>query len=495
MGTMTFQLPSGLAPEAARDLGRSCLAGGPDSMPWATRHLADSTSLRLIRGTDESGFLCAPAAVEGMGLLMVSSGTLMERPRPYDLVSELARGKLNQVRSQAADWISGGLEMDPEIAARIAEASRVFCQAVCSGPGAEAADLARKALNLAASCGDSLVRLYCEQVFRIRHNARERLETALACPLSQHAVEGEAGSWLTSTFNRAVIPMSWHVVEKDETVYRWDEADRMLDWAEGRGMDVSAGPLIDFSASQLPGWLWLWERDLPSMSTFMCRFVEAAVQRYRARIRRWHLTAGSNWANILGLSEEELLGLTYRLGEAARSVDSSIEVTIGIAQPWGEYLAPTERTSPFVFADHLLRSRLRPDVLELEVVMGVDGRGSYCRDALDLSRLLDLYALLGAHLGVSLGYPASTEADPEGDPELLPGAGRWRSGPSPESQADWAATFAPLALCKPYLHSVRWCHFSDRDPHQFPHCGLVSREGRARPALGVLRSLRERHLQ
>ena len=55
MGTLTFQLPAGLAPEVARELERSCLAGGPDNMPYPTDvHLHDG-QLLLSRPTDESG--------------------------------------------------------------------------------------------------------------------------------------------------------------------------------------------------------------------------------------------------------------------------------------------------------------------------------------------------------------------------------------------------------------------------------------------------------
>src|SRR5262249_4600103 len=132
---------------------------------------------------------------------------------------------------------------------------------------------------------------------------------------------------------------------------------------------------------------------------FMCRFVEAAVRRYRRRIRRWQLTAASNWASVLGLSEDELLSLTFRLGEAARQADSSLELVVGISQPWGEYMALADRTySPFIFADTLIRSGLQLAALDLEVVMGVKGRGGYCRDLLELSRLIDMYALIGVDL-------------------------------------------------------------------------------------------------
>jgi hypothetical protein len=179
----------------------------------------------------------------------------------------------------------------------------------------------------------------------------------------------------------------------------------------------------------------------------MCRFVEAAVRRYRSRIRRWQLTAASNWANVLGLSENELLGLTFRLGEAARGVDPSLELVIGVSQPWGEQMATADREySPFIFADNLIRSGLNLAGLNVELVMGVKGRGSYCRDLLETSRLLDLYALLGVPLQVTLGYPASAKPDADGDPEMSADAGFWRAGYSPEAQADWASSFVELSI-------------------------------------------------
>ena len=232
------------------------------------------------------------------------------------------------------------------------------------------------------------------------------------------------------------------------------------------------------------------------MAGFMCKFVEAAVRRYRHRIRRWQLTAASNSASVLSLTEDELLGLTYRLAEAARQVDPTLEIVVGVAQPWGEYMAAAERThSPFVFADTLIRSGMNLAALDVEIVMGPTPRGSYCRDLLETSRILDLYALLGVPLRVTLGYPSAAAADMDSDPEMRVSAGRWRDGYTPPTQADWAAAFAPLVLCKPYVQGAQWVHLSDAEPHQFPHCGLLDAEGREKPAADRLRELREKYLK
>jgi hypothetical protein len=261
-------------------------------------------------------------------------------------------------------------------------------------------------------------------------------------------------------------------------------------------LTVTAGPLIDFSPTHLPEWLWLWERDLSSIATFMADYIQTAVKRYHGRIRTWQLTAASNSASLLGLGEDEMLWLTVRMVEAARQVDPKLEIVIGIAQPWGEYLALEDRAhSPFVFADTLIRSGLNLAALDLEMVMGPWPRGSYCRDLLNVSRMLDLYTILGVPLRVTLGYPSSDAPDSGANPEVKVAAGSWRHGFSVESQADWASSYVALALCKPSVRGVQWMHLSDAEPHLFPHCGLFDAQNKPKPVLERLRRLREEHLR
>jgi len=177
------------------------------------------------------------------------------------------------------------------------------------------------------------------------------------------------------------------------------------------------------------------------------------------------------------LGEDDFLWLTARLVEAARQVDPKLELIVGIAQPWGEYMAVEDRThSPFIFADTLIRSGLNLAAIDLELVFGISPRGSYCRDLLETSRMFDLYSLLGVPLRVTLGYPSGTGADPRADPELTIHAGHWRGGISPPVQAEWAAAFAALALCKPSVRAVNWVQWT-------------------KPALEQLRILREKNLR
>jgi hypothetical protein len=491
---MTFQLPDEIPADAVRDLERACVAGGPDNMPWPTELKRQDGRLSVRKAVDESGYFLAPWPVDSVGRLMTSSATLMERAAVYQLLTELTRGKVNQVRNQAADWVAGGLQLPPQLQDQIQAAATAFGRVVTQEQPAAASRLAALALTLGFQTARQLVQTYVDQVFAVREQ-HGKLDTTFGCRLGATIPSPAVAAELVHACTTLCVPIAWHIVEADETTYRWKETDALVEWAVNQGLPASAGPLIDFSSAQFPAWVWQWERDVPSMATFMCRFVEAAVRRYRNRIRRWHMTAASNCASILGLGEDELLGLTYRLVETARQVDPSLELVIGISQPWGEYMAQADRThSPFIFADTLIRSGLNLTALDVEMVMGVTPRGSYCRDLLEASRVLDMYALLGVPLRVTLGYPSSDQADRDADPEMRVDAGRWGDGFTPATQADWAESFGALALCKPPVQGVQWTHLSDAEPHQFPHCGLLDAGGAPKPALARLRELRERHL-
>jgi len=42
---------------------------------------------------------------------------------------------------------------------------------------------------------------------------------------------------------------------------------------------------------------------------------------------------------------------------------------------------------------------------------------------------------------------------------------------------------------------VRWTHFSDVEPHAYPHCGLIDAVGQHKPGLATLQRLRTEHLK
>jgi hypothetical protein len=495
MGTISFLLPENLSAEDAVELDRACIVGGPDNMPWPSKTHTVNSHLTIRRAVDESGFLVSPLPLGALGRMMISSSTLMERAEPYELLVELARGKTNQVRMQYHDWCMGGLQASPDLEQSIRTASHAFGEAILADSPAERQRLADSALGLACRAADCLVKTYVDQVFAIRHQRQHRLDTQLGCRLGAHTRDEQLRAVLGRACNSATIDFSWRDAEPSEGRLQWDRYEALLEAAGRQGIEVQGGPLIDFSPGALPDWLALYEKDAQKVATLMSRYVEAVLRRFGARVRRWELCHGSNWASVLRLNEDDLFWLTVRLIETARAVDPAFDLSVGLVQPWGEYMAVREiMSSPVDFADKLVRAGINLAWLGLEVVMGIAPRGTYCRDALELSRLIDLYAQFGIPLQIDLGFPSAAGHDPLADPGLRVGNGNWHGASTPELQAEWAAFFAALALSKPSVYSVQWVHLADDVTHQFPHCGLVDAQGRPKPAVDRLQYLREQHL-
>ncbi len=496
MGMMSLLLPPDLGAEALEALDRAYLVAGSDYMPWPTDVRRANGKLTIRRSVDESGYLCVPWDVPPLGRLMISTATLIERPEPYLLPIELARGKVNQLRTQAADWQMGGLRMPEQLAERVRSTGRTFAHAVTiQERPAEAAPIAGQALAEAVEIGEELVRVYMDQVFEVRHQRQAQLTTRLSCRVGPAVPDAEQTRLLRQSFNAVRIAFPWSEIEPSESAYRWNAGDALVRWAKDQGFAIIGGPIVDFSRRQLPDWLWLWERDIRALAKFFSEYVAAVVRHYHSDIKTWQVTAASNSASILSLEEEELVGLTLKLLDTARQVDNGLQLVVGISQPWGEYRAVDDRShSPFEFADNLLRSGLNIAAFDLEIVAGVWPRGSYRRDLLEVSRLLDLYALLGHPLHVSLGCPSASRPDALADPEYR-FAEDAAPGWTPESQADWTERIAGLALCKPFVFGVDWIHWNDAGPHSFPNSGLLDGSGVPKPALEHLHRFRGRHLQ
>ena len=85
--------------------------------------------MTCIRDTPESGRLFVPWPIEGHGTPIVGTATLAERPTPYMLAVELARGKLNDIRNQLSEWMQMGLRSTPELEQALGEAQHAFVRA------------------------------------------------------------------------------------------------------------------------------------------------------------------------------------------------------------------------------------------------------------------------------------------------------------------------------------------------------------------------------
>jgi hypothetical protein len=497
MVSYNFLLPEPLGEPDLQALSRSYLISGTEYVPWPTEVTLGRGELAVHSPVSESSCLSAPWSVDGQGHFLLTTGSLMQRAEPYHLVLELARGKVNHLRTQAADWEMGGLVLPEELRKGLRSVSANFAHAACNQDDAGTIrTYAQKAIDQAVALGDQLVDAYMAQVLQFRLAREKPLPTLLACRINGPTPDTARTGLLRDAVNAVQLPFHWPTIEPTEGEYVWTSTDSLISWAETQGWGVVGGPVIDFADHALPEWLGRYRGDLRRIINYMDDYLEMVLQRYGDRIKTWELAAGSNLPNVLGLSKDELLHLTNRLFDTAAQLKPDSSFVLGLAQPWGEYLGREERAYfPLLFTDALLRNRASVAAIDVEILMGVQPRGSLLRDALELTRILDLYSLLGLPLRVTVGCPSSAAADPQtrGDYTVQP-----RGGPaewSPDVQARWADQCIALAVCKPFVEAVTWIHFADDQPHWFPHGGLIGSDGQPKPVVARLQELRRAYLR
>src|SRR5688572_20560722 len=137
MGQIRFLVP--FAEQLPDEAVERAYLAGMEGIPWRSRNSwasPPSSSPRefvIERATGDSGNLYIPWKLPGGGEMVLSTACLMERPDPYHLPLELARGTLNRLRNQAADWQFMGLELSEEFAADLRGIADVFSQAATTG--------------------------------------------------------------------------------------------------------------------------------------------------------------------------------------------------------------------------------------------------------------------------------------------------------------------------------------------------------------------------
>jgi hypothetical protein len=393
-----------------------------------------------------------------------------------------------------AEWEEIGLRLPDGYQEALIQTTRGFTRGLLSPPSPESDAILTKALENAFTLGDILTREFIGQMLDTRHHEEGLLDTRLAA----RTVDGpgaQAAEYARS-FNACQIAFHWCDLEPEESHYDWTKVDDAVAAAKAAELPITGGPIIDLGAEMLPPWVMEWANDLPTLAAFMCDFLETAVNRYKADIRRWVVCAGFNHTDALGLDDDSRLRLAFRLFEAATQIDPNLELVLSVAQPWGDYLVNENQTiSPLTFPDDMIRAGLRVSAVELEIRPGILPRGSFPRDLIDTYRLLNLYGILGVAIEVVLCMPSSDQADlmARSGQTIWPAA--WPAGPTPEAQSAWGTSIAALALSTQHVRAVTWDHWSDRETHMGPSAGLIDANGQPKPLLSHLRALRTAHLR
>ena len=212
MGLMRFSMPEGKL--LSEQHAQWAYFVGIDGNPWRSQTRLVTGGLHIERDTRDSGSLNIPWSVEGHGLVTLATATLCERERPYLLPVELARGTLNRIRNQLADWETAGLETPEPITAKLFAAQASFARAATSQDDPiVASDFAEACLRVAMDVIDEASTAFVEQSLKIRHRQMPKLATLFGVDLGSKSLDAATAEAVVKGFNTGQVPFCWRTVE------------------------------------------------------------------------------------------------------------------------------------------------------------------------------------------------------------------------------------------------------------------------------------------
>jgi Glycosyl hydrolase family 10 len=468
---------------------------GQDDLPWFGRAYFSGDQLIIERNEDESGRVFVPWRIGQSGPVLINTSTLAERERPYLLEVELARGMLNNLRNQVAQWEALGLVVTRGLTAGVLESTAEFSRAATTQDDpATSADWAERSLATTITTMSRLTDEYVRQATALRRSQPRQAASWFGVNLGTQPPHVNVARHVINTFNMVSLPLNWRTIEANEGRRDWTNADAIFDWSHTAGIRVSAGPLLELDDRGVPDWTYLWEGDFGSLLAFALDHVRAVVERYRGRVHLWQVAARMTHGHALGLDEEARLQLAAKAINTVRQLDPATPLVVTFDQPWAEYLISEQLDlAPLHFADALVRADLGLAGIGLEINLGYHPGGSVYRGPLAISRLIDTWSLLELPLLVSLSMPSSADEDPRANPKLRVIAGE-PSDITPQSQCDWINRHVPLIMAKNAVQIVLWNQLSDAVPHHYPHSGLFDAAETPKPALEALQKIRQQFL-
>ena len=490
MGQMRFTLQyrDRISSEALKRI----YVAGPEEIPWSTRASWEDDVLVVQRTISDSGSVYVPWRVDGLGQCVLSTSTLAERPRPYQLEVELARGLLNRIRNRVFIWEWLGLKTPEQCTRNLAEATREFSRAATSQHHpAEAAEKAVSAIQLALEVSEQFVKCYSEQAI-VSREEQTPIPALMGVSLGVETPEPAIRRQLVDACNVVQLPIAWRVIEAQEGSRDWQRTDEKLAWAQKAGLKVAAGPLLLMDDAGVPDWLYLWEDDFENLTRMMLDHVQSVVTRYTGRVHLWHVASRVNTGKLLGLEEEQRLQLVAQVLDLVKRIDPRTPTVVSFDQPWGDYLSDQdEDLAPTHYADALVRAGLGISGFGLELNVGYEPGGSGLRPTFEIGRLLDQWSVWGLPLMITLCAPSEIGEDALASRDISTQFSAEDIASIGSPQQHWASSVMPLLIARSAVQIVFWNQLSDAEPHEFPSGGLFDAEGEAKPTLQLMRDLRK----
>jgi len=504
---LRFAVFDDFGPANAWELRRAYLIG-KDNLAVPSQISFQDGMIECRKSSPEAAALSLQYSTKEWGLLTLRTTLLPDREQPVLLDLELARHRIMLVLDKLEEWgLASLLTTSDPIMLELNAARDLFTDALVE-PSApfghftpKMAQLASDALSKAISASEHLALRQADRQFEQRYavaraldeNARAQYLPQFGCAVHNERFAPPLQRVVQSNFQFLVSPMRWNDIEEHEGSYSFQATDRWIEWAVREGkIPVVSGPLLDLSSRSVPEWLTIWQHDYETLREFAYEHVCRVVKRYRKAVSRWTAISAPIVGDGVQLSLDQWVDLTRLAVLAIRKNASNARAIVEIPCPFGEHPGGDgSLVPPMFFAEMLLHAGVEVDAFGLRIQMGDHSPGHSCRDLMQISAILDDFVRFERPLHVTaIGVPSEPQGDRAED--RSPDPGYWKQPWSGDQQAEWMTNTVSIAASKPFVRSVAWqaLYDLDRGTPEMTDGGLITRDGRAKPALKAAANIR-----
>lgn len=443
--------------------------------------------IECVRPNMETAGLALLWPVHGFGRILLPTTCLPERERPYNLNVEIARAKLMQITNRREDWsFFDSIEGMEGIAKRSQD---LFIEAIQNTHDApQASRLADESLRRAMVYSEKLAVRQGKLVFDKRRKSLGFGRGCLGCRLDPLSItKPQYLERLCEFFSSVTIPVNWAQIEARKGHLDFSAVDQCITMLGHRKVVIGAGPLLHFTREHLPQWLLESGVGFEKMRELAYQFISKVVTRYAGVVHRWYVISGLNVFNQFNFNFEQILEMTRAASMGVRSAGGRAIKIIEVSHPWGEYYATTPNSiPPFVYMDMVVQSGISFDAFAVQMPLGKDEPGLHLRDMLQISSLLDCFAVIAKPLHITDVEIPSENGEGPFDGQS---AGVWHQKWDQMRQSQWLNRFYKIALSKPFVEAVNYGSLMDGPNNTIVNSGLLTEGLEAKESFKTLKRL------
>ncbi|MFC1782022.1 endo-1,4-beta-xylanase [Planctomycetota bacterium] len=480
-----------------KQINRSFLNGAylfaQDEIPVRSQLRFEKNELLVIRHNETAVGLANLWEVPDFGKIFLQTTRLPERDKPYNLNLEIARARLLRISQKREDWGLTEQEIAKDYQQHIEESLEKFVEALClmEEPG-KAAQLADESLSLSMWGGEEMTLAHARMFLERRANGQGFGRHSFGCTFDPNRIQDKNYcKFVKNNFHFITVPISWKKIEPKEQELDFELLDECVNWLSQNRIAVKVGPLVNFSPSAVPDWLYIWEHDFEQVRESAYEYITRVVERYGRKVQAWDVVSGMNADNCFKFSFEQIIEMTRSAALAAKRASARSLALVELTEPWGEYYAVNQRTiPPLIYADIVCQGGVPFDGFGIKIRFGRGGGGMRTRDLLELSHLLDRFGVFGKPLHLTDVQVPSQPNKHDGNGKISE-AGHWREEWNEQIQAQWLEQVYQVALSKHFVETITWGELVDREDGILQHGGLLKQDLTPKKAFDTVHKLQE----